>query len=153
MVGSDIPSVKQHRSTPPPITQSHDAQARRDTHHILLRSDKLDDTTVQLGPPPPIRRLVGLAVPIEQLRDLVAQVTHAAFPPRPALDERDVGVDVGSTAATSRDDRVRHDGDGFLRGAQRKDEQETRDDQPSSLQLQPIACDPARLTSPSLMLL
>jgi hypothetical protein len=84
------------------------------THHVLLRSNKLYDPTIQLGPTPPVRRLVGLVVPVKQLRDLVAQIAHAAFPPSSTLNERDVGVDVGSTAAASRNDRVRDDGHGFL---------------------------------------
>jgi len=79
-----------------------------------LRSDKFYDPTVQLGSTPPVRRLVGLVVPVKQLRDLVAQIAHAALPPSSTLDECDVGVDVGSTAAASRNDRVRDHGHGFL---------------------------------------
>lgn len=84
------------------------------THHILCRGHKLDDSVIQLGPRPPIRRLIRLRIPIKQLRHLVAQITHAAFPPRAALDECHVRVDVTPASTTSGNHRITDHGDRLI---------------------------------------
>ena len=86
-----IPSRSVHRSSQP---RTQEKFPPGQTYHVLLRRNKLHHPTVQLCPRPPISRLVGLVVPVKQLRNLVGQVTHATLPPGSTLDEGDVGVDV-----------------------------------------------------------
>jgi hypothetical protein len=88
-------------------------------HHVLSRGDELDDTAVELGPLPPIRRLVRLLVPVEELRDIIGEVAHRTLPSVAALDESDVGVNVGSASTASSDDGILDDGD-FGLGSVRK---------------------------------
>jgi hypothetical protein len=49
-------------------------------NHILGRCNKLDDRVVKFGPCPPVARLVASLVPVEQLRNFVGHVAHAASP-------------------------------------------------------------------------
>lgn len=85
------------------------------THHVLGRRDEFDHGTVELGTLVPICRLTLFLIPVEELRDFVREVAHAALPALTALDEGHVGVDVGTAASAACDDSVGDDGDFSLR--------------------------------------
>lgn len=95
-------------------------------HQVLARRHKIHHAMVQLCPFPPIRRLVGLRVPVKALRHLVREVAHRTLPPVATLDEGHEGVDVGSTPTASSDDEVADNGDFGL-------EERKRDDRKSDL--------------------
>jgi hypothetical protein len=80
------------------------------TYHVLGGRNELDHTVVELCPLPSISRLVLTLVPVEKLRNVVGESTHAALPPVASLDECDIRVDVGPAAPASRDARVLDDG-------------------------------------------
>jgi hypothetical protein len=84
------------------------------TYQIFGRSDKVHHSVVQLGPTPPVSGLVRLRVPVKQLRDLVSEVAHAAFPASAAFNELYVWVDVSPATTASSDDRVADDRNGLL---------------------------------------
>lgn len=87
---------------------ARDRQRLRGAYHVFGRCNKFDDAVVQLCPLPSVGGSIRLLIPVEELRDFVAQIAHAAFPAVAAFDEGDEWVDVGSAAATSCDDRIGH---------------------------------------------
>ena len=82
--------------------------------HVLCWRYKVHDRMIEFRSLPPIRRLIVCLIPIEQLRDLIAQVTHAAFPSVSVFQESDVGVDVRSATTTASYHSVGNDGNGVL---------------------------------------
>jgi hypothetical protein len=73
----------------------------RCANHVFGRGDKIDDGIVEFRSSPSVGWLVGLLVPVEELRDVVGQGAHAALPPVAAFDKGHVRVDVGSAAAAA----------------------------------------------------
>ena len=61
---------------------------------------------VKFGSLPPISRLIGLSIKIEQLRDFITEVAHATFPSGTTFDKCDIGVDVRPTSTTTGNDGI-----------------------------------------------
>lgn len=84
------------------------------TYHVLGWRDELDNAVVELCSLPPVRRLVLTLVPVKELRNIVGQSTHAAFPPVASLNERNERVDVRSASPAAGNAVVFDDGHGAV---------------------------------------
>lgn len=69
---------------------------------------------IQLCSRPSITRSIPRSIPIEHLGYLIADIAQNALPPRSAVNEGDVGVDVRPATTTPSDDLVRDDWDRFV---------------------------------------
>ena len=78
----------------------------RRSDHVFLGRNELNNRVVEFRSLPSIYTLLCCCIPIESLWNIVREVTHITSPSMSMVEECDVGINVGSTSATTRDNLI-----------------------------------------------